>query len=95
MSSKIWTRIIALALFAPLAIPGQLAAQDKQDQRDKHHHYKLIDLGSTFGGAGSFFNPGSGNDFNAFTSVLEQQGDRGRICGYVRDRPLPALLLLV
>jgi len=42
MNSKTWTRIIALALFAALAIPTQLAAQ-------KHIRYTVTDLG-TLGG---------------------------------------------
>ena len=41
MNFKTWTRIIALVLFAALAIPAQLAAQD--NQRHKHHHYKLVE----------------------------------------------------
>jgi hypothetical protein len=48
MNSKTWTRIIALALFAALAIPTQLTAQNDQDHAATHRHYKLIDLG-TFG----------------------------------------------
>jgi probable HAF family extracellular repeat protein len=53
MNSKTRTRIIALALLAALTIPIQLAAQDKQDSHNMHHHYQLIDLG-TFGGPNSF-----------------------------------------
>ena len=49
MNSKTWTRIIAMTSLAVLAIPAQVAAQDKHDQKPKHHHYKLIDIG-TFGG---------------------------------------------
>lgn len=37
------------ALFAALAIPTVLAAQNGEGQRHRHHHYKLIDMG-TFGG---------------------------------------------
>jgi probable HAF family extracellular repeat protein len=66
--------ITALTLFAGLVVPVQLAAQDKQDHHRKHHHYQLVDLGSTFGGPGSHFNPGSGNDFGQFTSVLNSKG---------------------
>jgi probable HAF family extracellular repeat protein len=39
-------------LFAALALPLRLAAQDKQNPNRRHHHYKLIDLG-TFGGPNS------------------------------------------
>src|SRR3981081_3523888 len=44
--------LMCFALFAALAIPFRLAAQDNQDHPHKYHHYKLIDLG-TFGGPGS------------------------------------------
>jgi probable HAF family extracellular repeat protein len=74
LNSKTWPHIIALALFAALAMPIQLIAQDEQERDHKHHHYQLVDLGSTFGGSASFFNPGSGNDFAAFTSVLNTKG---------------------
>src|SRR5499425_2809614 len=43
----------AALLFAALALPGQLAAQHNQGANPKHHHYKLIDMG-TFGGPASF-----------------------------------------
>ena len=55
MNSKTWTRIIALSLFAALAIPVQLPAQDKAkpDHHHKYHHYQLNDVG-TFGGPSSY-----------------------------------------
>jgi probable HAF family extracellular repeat protein len=40
-------------LFTALALPGRLAAQHNQGANQKHHHYKLIDIG-TFGGPESF-----------------------------------------
>jgi len=49
MKSRFVTLIPAIALFATLAIPLRLAAQDKPTHKGKDHHYKLIDLG-TFGG---------------------------------------------
>src|SRR5260370_42559003 len=36
-------------LVAALELPLRLAAQDKQDHNNMHHHYKLIDM-ETFGG---------------------------------------------
>jgi probable HAF family extracellular repeat protein len=55
MNSKTWTRIIALTLFAALANPVSLAAQDnaKQHHHHKYHHYQINDVG-TFGGPQSF-----------------------------------------
>ncbi len=57
MKAKMFTWTIAITSLAALAIPLSLAAQDNRDH-DKHHHYKLIDLG-TFGGPSSYvnFNP--------------------------------------
>jgi probable HAF family extracellular repeat protein len=74
MNSKTWTCIISLALFAVLIVPIQLAAQIEQSRHHKHHHYQLVDLGSTFGGPNSYFDPGSGNDFGPFVSVLNRKG---------------------
>ena len=55
MNSKTWTHIIALALFAALALPLQLAAQDnaKPHHRRQYHHYQLINPG-TLGGPVSY-----------------------------------------
>jgi probable HAF family extracellular repeat protein len=53
MNSKTWTRIIALTLLAALAIPVQLAAQDRTQPQHHYHHYQLIDVG-TFGGPQSW-----------------------------------------
>jgi probable HAF family extracellular repeat protein len=54
MNCKTCTRIIALTLFAALALPLQLAAQNtvKRHHHHKYHHYQLVDPG-TFGGADS------------------------------------------
>lgn len=53
MKSARVTRITAIALFAALANPLWLAAQDQQNHHHKHHHYQLIDMG-TFGGPQSW-----------------------------------------
>jgi len=44
-----------MALLAALAVPVRLAAQDKPEHNNKHHHYKFIDLG-TLGGPNSRVN---------------------------------------
>lgn len=49
-----------------------------------HHHYKLIDLG-TLGGTSSYLNPGSGQNFGNFSSVLN---NHGAITGFA-DTSLP------
>ena len=58
MKSKLmW--FTAITLFAALAFPVRLAAQDNEDHnnRNKHHHYKFIDIGS-LGGPNSYFSAG-------------------------------------
>jgi probable HAF family extracellular repeat protein len=65
--------IIAMTLFAALAIPIHLAAQNNQESKPKHHHYKLIDMG-TLGGPQSYVNAGSGNEFGNFASIVNNRG---------------------
>jgi probable HAF family extracellular repeat protein len=73
-------RNIAVTLFAAaVAIGGTAQDGGRKHNGSKHHHYQLVDLGSTFGGPRSYFNPGSGNDFSPFTSVLNR---RGRVAGF-------------
>jgi probable HAF family extracellular repeat protein len=80
MKSTIVRFTTSLTLLAAIAIPVQLAAQgNKHHSQPKHHHYQLVDLGSTFGGPQSQFNPGSGNDFLPFASVLN---GRGTVAGF-------------
>ena len=69
MNSKTWMRIIALALFAALALPLQLAAQDgaKPHPHHQYHHYQLIDPG-TLGG------PNSYNESNPIENLINAHG---------------------
>lgn len=59
MKSKTWTRIIILALFAALAIPVQLAAQEQQHEQPIGQHfprYTVTDLGTLGGTFGQAYN---------------------------------------
>jgi hypothetical protein len=58
--------VAVVTLFVALAIPVRLAAQGSQNQKLKHHHYQLIDMG-TFGG------PNSG-DFPLWLGTLNSRG---------------------
>jgi hypothetical protein len=53
MKSRTVTCITTMTLFAVLAIPVRLAAQDNQGHHRKHHHHQLIDVG-TFGGPNTY-----------------------------------------
>ena len=55
MKTRKFTLLIGMSLFAALAMPVGMAAQDNPspDNKPKHKKYKLIDMG-TFGGAQSY-----------------------------------------
>src|SRR5271167_3908564 len=81
MKSKKWISVVAVTLFAALAMPAGMAAQDtpSQDDKSKHHQYKLIDIG-TFGGPTSYYSEGGTGNL-----VLN---NRGVVTGYA-DTPTP------
>ena len=59
MKSRFSICIAAVTLLAALAIPVQLAAQGNKGKQ-KHHHYKLIDLGTSGGPTGYLCNDPTG-----------------------------------
>jgi hypothetical protein len=87
MKSGTLILVTAVTLFAALAIPVRLAAQDSQDHKHKHHHYKLIDMG-TFGGPNSSFpslnRRGVVVGWSA-TSILKLPQSDPNICGGIDD----------
>jgi probable HAF family extracellular repeat protein len=78
MNSKTWTRVIALALFAAVAIPVRLAAQDNHSHH-KYHHYHLIDLG-TFGGPSSWL--ATTNQVTSPGAVNQVLNNQGTVVGW-------------
>lgn len=69
MKSRKSTRIIAIALFATLAIPARLAAQQAQEEKKQLPHYTVTDLG-TLGGTFSTANGLDNRDLAAGASLL-------------------------
>jgi probable HAF family extracellular repeat protein len=85
MKSRTWMWTTAVSLFAALAIPVNIAAQDNEEQHHKprHHTYRLIDLG-TFGGPNSLLNTGDPPNFPNFT-ILSRAG----VIAAVAETPNP------
>lgn len=77
MKSRTLTCIIAMTLFAALAIPVQLAAQEKKEGKSEHHRYKFVDIG-TFGGPVDYLE----NDFTGGAGgVSRVLSNRGTVVG--------------
>ena len=81
MKVRSYFRLIATVLFAALAIPTQLTAQDGPNNKPKHHQYRLYDVG-TFGG------PQSGTFFYPSFTVPRSMNNRGVVVGF-GDTALP------
>jgi hypothetical protein len=79
-----WTTVGIAASLVGFALPVASVAQNSEANTPKHHHYKLIDLG-TLGGSRSYFSPGSGQLIGQFSHVLN---NRGTAVGFA-NTPLP------
>lgn len=64
MKSRFLVGLSAITCLAALTMPIRLAAQDKAEADRKHHHYKLIDVG-TLGGPQSFSQEGNAESASA------------------------------
>jgi len=81
---------IGLVLFAALALPAELAAQNSlAGNKPQHHHYKLIDIG-TFGGPQSYLN---GFEYSTFSSV-QDLNNAGTLAGWADTSTLDPNCLL-
>jgi probable HAF family extracellular repeat protein len=80
--TRMWMTV--LSLFAALAMPIGLVAQNDTAQAEKptHHHYKFIDLG-TFGGPASYFS-------NGFDGILNDHGTSVGWADTATPDPYPA-----
>jgi hypothetical protein len=84
MNSKTWTRIIAVTLFAALAIPVSLAAQDKTkpDHHYRHRHYHLIDMVASYTDV-------TGDEPNQSSQAPSSRTVSGTEIGHYKNGPAP------
>ena len=76
MKKRLSAFITVLSFCATLALPIQLAAQEreeKKEQKGKHHHYKLIQMG-TYGGPTSTIDGPGGPPFFPFNRIITRAG---------------------
>ena len=79
MKPTILTCITAMTLFAALAVPTSLAADDTGDHHHKHHHYQLIDL-DTFGGPSSWL--ATTNEVTGPGAINQVLNNKGIVVGW-------------
>jgi probable HAF family extracellular repeat protein len=73
MNSCTCTWMTVVSMFAALAMPVGMPAQDNPSPNHKHHQYKLIDIG-TLGGPASYY--------SAAGFASQVLNDRGTVTGY-------------
>src|SRR5271167_743438 len=89
MKSRTWMWMNVAYLFAALAMPVGMTAQENllQDHKSKHHQYKLIDVG-TFGGPTVYFNfTGAPNNLLSSKGLVTAGADTTTIDPYCFDYP--------
>jgi probable HAF family extracellular repeat protein len=75
MKSRILTWTTAMTLFAALAIPVRLAAQDEEEQNKRHSDYAVLDLGTL---GGTFATALGVNNEGWVTGFANLAGDENR-----------------
>lgn len=73
------TWIVVLAVLAALGTAARLAAQEQIGQKTKHHHYKLIDIGTLGGPNSGLSGPGS--------QILNNRGTFAAIANTLTSNP--------
>lgn len=75
MKFKNPTFVAAATLFAVLVIPVCLAAQDRSEEKHRHHHYKLIDMATLGGPQSIIYEQGtrSLNNHGTFTGCADRR----------------------
>ena len=99
MTTRTFRLMIAMTLFAALAIPVGLTAQDNAAKTNKpmHHHYQLIDMGTLGGPNSSINHPFFEGTLNrrgvtigwSATSASTSPTSRCRSCACPRGWPSP------
>jgi probable HAF family extracellular repeat protein len=73
MKFRFTAHLASATIFAAVGIPICLGGQNAQPGHHKHHHYKVVDLG-TFGGPSSYLNALSDGAFFSIAKVINKKG---------------------